>query len=155
MRYCFFILLIAIGCNNKVAIPTPSHPMMWMEGGWIRDNNQEGVITYEDWTLQDIHTMRGHGYTLAGQDTTFNEHMLLRKVGSHYRLSIATSGNVDTVHFKVNMYHETGFVASNPDHDFPQHIKYVNLGDKMKAVVYNEEHRIDFLFSKHDKASGL
>ena len=127
--------------------------MQWMEGEWIRDNDQEGSVTYENWKLQDIHTMRGHGFTLEGQDTTFNENMILRKHGTHYRLSVATSGNKDTVHFKVNMYHETGFVASNPEHDFPQHIKYVNKGDKMKALVYSDAHRIDFMFARKKESS--
>ncbi len=149
MRYCFFIFLITIGCNRKIAVldSTP-HPMLWMEGEWVRDNNQEGVVTYENWKSQDIYTMRGHGYTMKGRDTTFNEHMLIKKHGTHYRLSVATSGNRDTVHFKVNMFNESGFVASNPEHDFPQHIKYINQGDKMKALVYSTEHRINFLFSR-------
>lgn len=122
--------------------------MDWLLGDWKRTNDQKGRVTFESWKKINKDQYEGIGYTLVQTDTVSKEYMKLQQIQGQWSLFVRTSDDAAIVQFDVANAQEQAFVCVNEAHDFPTHIAYQRVGDKLMAKVSNKEMEIDFVFVK-------
>lgn len=116
----------------------------WILGQWERTNNPEGTITYEQWTKTDT-TYIGLGFTLQGQDTIFKENMRILKLDGKWNLEVS-GVNENPTYFKFTNQHEDSFVCENSENEFPKKINYFIDGEKLTAIISDNDNEIPFYF---------
>jgi hypothetical protein len=138
----FYCLLVIISCDKKIKKPTKPK---FLIGDWILTNNKKGTITYETW-----HTdFTGLGITLKEKDTTFKEILSIVAITNTLFLKVE-SVNETVTFFKFTQQTDTSFVAENPENEFPKKILYYKEDNQLKAVVSNNDFKIDFVFERHN-----
>jgi hypothetical protein len=118
----------------------------WLVANWVRVNEEAGQITSEQWTKEKDNHYKGWGYTLAGEDTVFQEHMNLIGTNGNWQLEVRSSGGELATVFKMSEHTDGSFTVENPQHDFPTKIFYFIKSDTLKAEVSNAEMHIAFDF---------
>ena len=137
---CAFLFFISCSSEKKNKKPD------WLQGKWIRTNNEEHKTTYEFWDAD----FNGLGFTLQDRDTVFVEKMnILSNEGKMY-LQVIGMGEIPTL-FTFTKQNENSFVAENKQNQFPKKIKYFVEKDTLKAVISNDDFSVDFKFSKLKK----
>jgi len=109
----------------------------WLKGSW-QMQTRRGIIT-EKWAVANDSTLAGENI-LARADGT---EILLEKIqlafrnGNYYYIPTVKNQNVEQpVEFKITSHSETGFVAENPQHDFPKRISYTLVNkDSIHAII--------------------
>ena len=154
----FFLLLtgsvLFIQCKSekKVAEKKVSQ-FSWLSGSWaMKDAN--GIIT-EQWKQVNDSLMEGSSDFIKGDSTIPFEIIKLfrRSDNFFYEAKAAGQNNEQPVEFRLTSFSDTGFVAENPQHDFPKRITYrlVNK-DSIHAFVDGgpamPEKKSDFYYSK-------
>jgi len=148
------LILISISCsqNNRrdqsltIALPT-SHNFDWLEGSWIRSNDEEGNSTYEYWMKNSATEYTGLGCTLRGVDTIFKEGLRLIKSGEEWSLEV-TGVNEDPTLFLIINHTDSSFECENKVNEFPKLIEYSVHKDILLAKISDEETEISFSFTK-------
>ncbi|MFK7970513.1 MAG: exo-alpha-sialidase [Bacteroidia bacterium] len=116
-------------------------PNSWLIGCWQRLDGPAGTLSGESWELHQ-NQIRGIGFMTEAGDTVFKELMLIED----NLLTISASQNESAVLFRIKQQSPFRFTASNPEHDFPQHIEYQLYKDTLRARVYNDSMSIRFTF---------
>ncbi len=150
----FMAAFVFIQCNNKKkeAVKTVKQ-FNWLTGSWMM-KDKEGIVT-EDWKLVNDSLMEGSSDFIKGDSTIPFEKIKLFRRSYHffYEAKAAGQNNEKPVEFKLTTFSDTGFVAENPQHDFPKRITYrlVNK-DSIHAIVDGgptmPEKKADFYYSK-------
>ncbi|GAB7257759.1 hypothetical protein [uncultured Polaribacter sp.] len=134
------ILMLFLSCENKKTdIQKPS----FLIGKWIRLEKPDTTITYETWHKN----FKGEGITLKGKDTTFYEEMEIIKVKDTLFLKVIGVNEIATL-FKFTEQTDTSFTCENLENEFPTKIKYYKDNKLLKAIVSNNDFKIDFIFTK-------
>ena len=136
----FIALTSLLACNAPTNKEKPAQH--WLSGCWKQLDAPEGTVGQEFWEIQHDQTMTGLGITLQGLDTVFKETLIIKDA----KLIVTGAGNEAPVAFSIKPSSDTSFTASNPLHDFPQHIAYLRDGDTLRAKVYNDTSGIGFTF---------
>lgn len=108
----------------------------WLLGAWMSgaDSFQFG----ETWMKVNDSTMAGIGYFIKHGDTIATEQIgLVRRAGDTYYIPAVSNQNEgQEVVFVMRDKSVNDFVFMNPEHDFPQQIRYTRFeGDSMEAVI--------------------
>ncbi|KGL61683.1 hypothetical protein [Polaribacter sp. Hel1_85] len=134
---CFLLMLSCDKEKSKTKKP------IFLVGDWIRVNDKKGSITYEKWNAN----LKGLGYTLKENDTTFKE--ILNIVTLDDTLFLKVEGvNENPTLFKFTQQTDSSFVCENPKNEFPKKIKYYIENNHLKATVSTEDFKIEFIFEK-------
>ena len=146
MKNIFFILLLClIACKQKKESIDIKTAFDYLVGDWERTNEPEGNHTFEHWKVIDSTSLVGHGYTLQGKDTVFNERMTLHKQNDIWMLSIVGPNETPTL-FKVTSQKTNSFTAQNPENEFPKEIKYFYFDDVLTAKISAEKTEVSFIY---------
>lgn len=156
-RLSFFAgcsLVMILSCtntNSKMA------PFTWLNGTWEMKGKTR--TTYEVWSPVNDSTFGGDSYSVKENKDTipFEVIRFVYRNGVYYYIPVAKGQNDDIpVPFKLTSHSEKGFVAENPEHDFPKRIVYELIHtDSIHAFVDNGADtpvmRSDFYFSRSKK----
>ena len=126
----------------------------WLIGTW-KMNTQRGVI-HEKWNAFNDSTLTGESTITRHTGETFlQEKLELAFRGKDYYYIPATQGqnNNQPVPFRITSHSEKGFVAENPEHDFPKRIIYNRVNkDSIHAYIDGgpdlPAKRADFYYSR-------
>jgi hypothetical protein len=125
----------------------------WLNGNWEM-KEQDGRVT-EKWAFVNDSLMEGKSDFIRGDTVTPFETMtiFMRDNNFYYEAKAAGQNNDQPVEFKLTSFSDSGFVAENPQHDFPKRITYrlVNK-DSIHAFVdggpEKPDKRSDFFYSR-------
>lgn len=137
--------LFFISCDSSNHSPTNFN---WLNGDWIRVNEEEGKTTFESWEKLNENEFRGVGYTLQGLDTIFKENIKLIRKTKRWIFEVSGVNETPTA-FELVAVTDTSFTAENEQNPFPKKIKYWIEGDQLNAVVSAEETKIQFTFERN------
>ncbi|PQJ77551.1 hypothetical protein BTO16_17200 [Polaribacter glomeratus] len=129
-----------ISCQNQTN--KPEKPT-FLIGNWMRLNDKESSQTYETWNTN----FTGIGYTKQGQKTNFKEILSIIYIKDTLYLKVEDVNKTPTL-FKFTQQTDTSFVCENPKNEFPKKIKYFLENNQLKAIVYTDDFRINFVFEK-------
>lgn len=113
----------------------------WVMGKWQRIN-KEG-INYEAWEKANDSTFVGKNYKIEGSDSTFLESIRIeyRNGNAFYIPMVENQNDGQAIPFQLTAAFENRFIFSNPDHDFPKKIVYIQAApDTLKARVVGENY---------------
>lgn len=143
------IIHFSFTINNKVI-----DEFSWLNGSWMMET-KKGVIV-ESWKTNNDSTMSGKSsFTKHDEAPRLSETIeLVYRKGSYYYIPTASGQNNNkAVTFKISFFDGSGFVAENPDHDFPKRITYQLINkDSIHAFIDGgpkmPEKKSDFYFSR-------
>ncbi len=146
MRITLFLLLLTLSfLSCKRELPKTITPFNFLIGDWELTNQPDGRVTKEHWRTINTLELRGHGYTLVGNDTAFSEQMILKKEGENWLLKISGPHETPTI-FEVTEHHTNSFIAENPTNEFPKKIKYSYFDEVLTARISSDSSNISFIF---------
>ena len=122
----------------------------WLLGVWKLD----GKNAYEVWTRGETggNTLSGHSFHLMGNDTISDERISIRFFHGAYHYMPDIAGSQPAVDFAFTKIDEVGFVAENPQHDFPKIIRYKlrrdSSGDHLDAAIEGDGKIVPYHFTK-------
>ncbi|WP_300602079.1 DUF6265 family protein [Niabella sp.] len=109
----------------------------WLAGTW-ENRVAPGKIIYETWTRSGDAALTGKSYMLKEKDTLLFETVkLVEKNGRLlYIATVPRQNNGEPVVFTSKTVSETELIFENPEHDFPQRIRYTRVGaDSLLAEI--------------------
>lgn len=145
MKYRFVLFIAAalfIACNssNEKRDDFQSRQNVtifsWLNGQWAMPE-KEGTIT-EEWKSVNDSLMEGKSDFVKGDSVIpFETIRIFRKdTVFYYEAKAAGQNNEQPVAFKFTSFSDTGFVAENPQHDFPKRISYTLVNkDSIHAFI--------------------
>lgn len=99
---------------------------------------RRGIIT-EKWAVANDSTLAGESFMTRadGTEIPLEKIELAYRSGYYYYIPTVKNQNGEQpVQFKITSHSETGFVAENPQHDFPKRISYTLVNaDSIHAVI--------------------
>ena len=121
-------------------------PFRWLEGWWKAIDRE----VYEVWELKNGNLF-GKGYRVHGQDTTVTENTQINFFDGSFHFTADVAGEQPPVSFRITSNDTNGFVAENPQHDFPKIIRYrrhKNTGsaDELEAIIEGNGQRLSYRF---------
>jgi hypothetical protein len=146
-----------IQCNSKKKEAVKNVKQFnWLTGSWMM-KGKDGIVT-EDWKQVNDSLMEGSSDFIKGDSTIPFEKIKLfrRSADFYYEAKAAGQNDEQPVEFKLTSFSDTGFVAENPQHDFPKRITYglVNK-DSIHAFVDGgatmPDKRSDFYYIREKK----
>ncbi len=109
----------------------------WLQGSW-QMQTRRGVII-EKWAVANDSSYAGESKMLRadGTEITLEKIELVFRNGNYYYIPTVKNQNGEQpIEFKITSHSETGFVAENPQHDFPKRISYTLVNkDSIHAVI--------------------
>jgi hypothetical protein len=157
------IVLVILSCmlmgnvSKLPAKPSPMSSFRWLEGSWYSDRKngvmEERWATVNDSSMHAVSTI----HRPDGRVEPFETADLLYRRGIYaYIVAAPAENGGDTVRFPLTSYTDRGFVAENPQHDFPRRISYHwRQTDTLLAVIdagpEKPEEKVDFLFYRKKK----
>ncbi len=146
------ILLIHCKSTNTSAGKNISQ-FNWLSGSWEMKDT-DGIVT-EQWKLVNDSLMEGSSDFIKGDSTIpFEIIKLFRRNNDFiYEAKAAGQNKELPVEFKLTSFSDSGFVAENPQHNFPKRITYRLIKkDSINAFVDGgpamPDKKIDFYYSK-------
>lgn len=143
-RYIPILIVITFACNNsggsttqKEDIPAPAQqPLIFdkLTGVW---KNEDGK-SFERWTKNDNGSYRSVGFSIEGNDTSWNEQADIYQENGKWIFENIVKGQNEgkAVKFTSSFLNETSVQFSNPAHDFPTDINYtVADGNTLRAFI--------------------
>ncbi len=148
----FQFLLILLFCSSCYSGDQSEIPMSdnydWLLGEWIRTNEKEDRVTFENWSKQSDSLYLGLGYTLKDQDTVFKEEIHLLNLGNQWQY-VVHGVNRRPTSFRVTKKLNNSFVSKNENNPFPKLIKYSLENNILTAEISADGNKIRFLFEQH------
>jgi hypothetical protein len=109
----------------------PQQPdFSWLKGTW----KLEGKNVYEVWTGEG-NNLKAKSFKVVGSDTVVLEKVTLRNEDGNYFYVPDVAENKGEVKFKMTTITRDGFIAENPDHDFPKIIRYTVSGKGKDRII--------------------
>ena len=143
----FVQLLIFSGCAEKGT--SDIEKAEWIIGTW-ENVTPKGSI-YETWSIVYADEYEGKSYMLKEKDTVVFEtvSMVQKEGGLFYIPAVKNQNEGLPVRFTLKSISETRFVFENPEHDFPQVISYVQIGNdslvaEISGIADGEERKVGF-----------
>lgn len=149
-----FIASLLASCNEaKESNPETINRFSWLNGSWAMKTD-DGTVT-EKWKPVSDSLMEGSSDFIKGDSVIpFETIKIFRRDSSfYYEAKAAGQNNELPVEFKLTAYSDSGFVAENPQHDFPKRITYKLVNkDSIHAFVdgglHQPDKRSDFYYSR-------
>jgi hypothetical protein len=157
MRKVFFlvnilVLIILISCKHKEN--KKADLFNWLNGHWTM-NTDDGMVT-EEWKTVNDSLMVGKSDFVKGDSVIPFEtiRIFIQDTSFYYEAKAVGQNNEQPVEFKLSSFSDSGFVAENPQHDFPKRITYKLINkDSIHAFVdggkFMPDKRADFYYKKN------
>lgn len=119
-----------------------------MAGCWAGEHTDSRRSSYEVWVAPKADRMLGISQTVLPNRTEF-EFLRVERTGAQVEYVAQPSGRPPT-RFRMHDSSATHAEFANPEHDFPQRIRYMREGDLLRAETSggNPLRRIEFRFRK-------
>lgn len=151
--FLLFIILSSLNKDRKVK-GNVMDSFQWMAGSWKMETKR-GMIM-ETWISSNDSTLAGESIrvNLTGGTDLLEKIQLVYRNHAYYYIPVAQGQNKNKpVSFKITKFTDTGFVAENPEHDFPKRITYqLENRDSLHAVIdggpLQPEKKSDFYYSR-------
>jgi len=133
-----FLLLITV-CSFTTSQEETANikSFNWLQGSW-QMQTQRGIIT-EKWIIANDHILAGKSSLLRadGTEIILEKIELVHRQGTYFYIPTVKNQNGEQpVEFKITSHNDTGFVAENPQHDFPKRISYQLVNkDSIHAII--------------------
>jgi hypothetical protein len=108
----------------------------WMSGYWL--DCSEGREASETWSDPREGLMAGHAVTVSAQGHVGFELGFIATLPDGEAVYVVKPSGQDEVRFTLTEQGEDFVVFSNPDNDFPTHIRYERDGDGLRARIDGE-----------------
>lgn len=121
--------LLSLGASATAAADSSLEAVQFMTGAWGKDG-----VTVEFWLPPLRGLMVGVNREPSGSGMPFFENLRIeaRGDGVYY---VASPRGEGTTAFKLTESGPNRVVFENPEHDFPQKITYLRVGDRLEAEV--------------------
>jgi hypothetical protein len=138
-------LLLAAGSLTAAA---QSAMPVFIAGCWSGEHADTRRSSYEVWIAPKAERMLGVSQTVRPDRTEF-EFLRIERAGGQVDYVAQPSGRPPT-RFRMGDASATHAEFANPEHDFPQRIRYAREGDLLRAELSggNPVRRIEFRFRK-------
>lgn len=134
------LLVFIIACSfvTETAEQTGSvKSFHWLKGNW-QMQTRRGIIT-EKWAVANDSTLAGESIMTRadGTEIPLEKIELAFRNGHYYYIPTVKNQNGEQpVEFRITSHSQTGFVAENPQHDFPKRISYTLINaDSIHAII--------------------
>ncbi|RXK60968.1 hypothetical protein ESA94_10970 [Lacibacter luteus] len=132
------LLFVAVSSfSNETGWHTSVKSFHWLKGSW-QMQTRRGVIT-EKWAVANDSTLSGESSITRADGTIIpleKIELAFRKGHYYYIPTVKNQNGEQPVEFKITTHSEKGFVAENPQHDFPKRISYTLVNaDSIHAVI--------------------
>lgn len=128
MRVLIALLLIpllASGAN------TSQNGLNWLVGCWVSADKS----SQEVWVVESDNSLIGFAVSLGVEEVVFYEVLRIKQnADSLWTYSAHPSGQAPASFIAVETG-ESSVVFSNPNHDYPQEIRYRRNGDRLYATI--------------------
>lgn len=129
-------------------------PFKWLEGEWTARVNRGSIV--EEWRMTSDSTLQGQCrfVNTNGQENVYEQLLFLYAGGKFsYIITLLNRPGQPKVPFVITSFTGKGFVAENPEHDFPRRIVYeLRSRDTIHAFIDGgsslPEKRSDFYYVK-------
>jgi hypothetical protein len=144
-RLCAFAVIAMLGSPVIAQSPATTSDLAFLTGCWRFE--RAGRIVEEHWLAPAGGSLFGISRTVAGEQTVDFEFLQLRDLpdGLTY---IAKPSRQPEASFKMTTRTADEVVFENPQHDFPQRIRYRRSGDALHAriegIVDGKPRAVDF-----------
>lgn len=134
-----FLLLVSVGSFSPdlSGITANMKSFNWLQGSW-QMQTRRGIIV-EKWAVANDSTLAGESMMTRadGTEIPLEKIELVFRNGNYYYIPTVKNQNGEQpVEFKITSHSETGFVAENPQHDFPKRISYTLVNrDSIHAAI--------------------
>lgn len=123
-------LALLTGCVSRPAtMAQENHPLSWMSGCW---ENVEGDYR-EVWSQPDHGFLFGYAFSLESERVAFFEQTRIEP-GKPFVFNAYPAGTGPSP-FPEVARSATSIEFANPDHDFPQRIRYARDADRLIATI--------------------
>ena len=123
------ILLLHSGCQPSVK--SNHYDLRWLTGTWA----DTAADYYEEWKIKG-NKYTGKGYTVAGEDTLFEEYLFISGTDSWtYYAQTEGQNKGQQIPFRLVNYDPDSLVFENRNHDFPNLIIYSKRSDSTLHVI--------------------
>lgn len=149
----FFVMIAGFVAKSNQTDDKVSE-LKWLNGSW-KMITKRGMIV-ESWVTINDSSMQGKSVLVKNEsDSTVLENVsLIYQNKKYYYIPTATGQNDNKpVYFTITSFNTKGFVAENPEHDFPKRITYQLINtDSIHAFIDGgaamPEKKSDFYFSR-------
>jgi len=141
-----FLSLAAVPAAPAQDAPS-LEPLAWLTGCWARELPGGGLVE-EQWTAPRGGTLLGVNRTVRGEKTVAFEYLRIEARDGRLRYIAIPSGQRETAFALVELTDDMA-LFENPDHDFPQRIRYRRMPDgsllaQIEGTRNGETRVIDF-----------
>lgn len=149
------IVLFTVACSTPDNNSSEPKNLDWLEGNWVRTNDEQSIVTYEEWTKVSDKEFVGRGFsvnidsTIFEPDTVFMENIKIM-MSNDTLIYEVTGVNENPTPFKFIEQTDTSFVCINSSNDFPKKIAYSVSAGRMTAVISGQGPDIQFFFRRND-----
>jgi len=128
--------LAAAFLTTATPAPDPVAGLGWMSGYWL--DCSDGREASETWSDPRVGLMAGHAVTVSPQGRVGFELAFIATLPDGAAAYVVKPSGQDEVRFTLTEQGEDFVVFSNPDNDFPTHIRYERDGEGLKARIDGE-----------------
>ena len=125
---------LALLLMGQAAPPASISELAWISGRW-ENVSANGRWTEESWSPPRGGVMLGHSRSGTGEALREFEFLRLQAGEDGVPAYLAQPGGRPAVAFRLAAHDATSATFENPQHDFPQRIRYVRTGDTMVATI--------------------
>lgn len=155
----FILIQFFTACKNGAEKDSSTRPRQsvitfsWLNGKWVMPE-KDGIIT-EEWKQINDSLMEGKSDFVKGDSVIpFETIRIFRKdTLFYYEAKAAGQNNEKPVAFTLTSFSDIGFIAENPQHDFPKRISYTLVNkDSIHAFIdggpQQSGKKADFFYSR-------
>jgi hypothetical protein len=146
--------VFTMGAYANLASKNAMQPFQWLLGNW--ESLRKAGMMEEGWRSVNDSSLAGRS-TLIKPDGTAQVleeiELVYRNKQYFYIVSDLNQNGGSKISFKISQFSESGFLAENPQHDFPRRIRYRLIGkDSILATIDGGEaspdQKVDFSFRR-------
>ena len=108
-----------------------SHQLRWLVGCWVSTDKS----SQEVWVVDSDRSLVGFGIAVSDNKVGFYEVLSIRSNEDGSLTYTAHPSGQPSASFAATKITENGVVFTNPDHDYPQEIKYARDGNRLYATI--------------------
>lgn len=126
---------LLMACTNTVRAENGDRigELSWLSGTWTSEH--DGSWTEEHWTAAKGQLMLGLGRSGSADKVASFEHLRIQLADDGTPVYLAAPGGREATPFRMVEAGPASAVFENPEHDFPQRIRYWREGNELFAEI--------------------
>lgn len=135
-RFVIIGLFFASLLSLLPAQHTPDFDFQRLTGNWYKKDGKGTEM--EHWSTQSHTGFTGFGAQIKGTDTLITEELRIFKNDGkwQYEAKVKNQNQGEPVRFTLTQSGRNDFTFENPEHDFPQKIRYTFKKEGMRVALY-------------------